>query len=129
MKPGRITSSPPRPSLWRVWLAESGLLIVAAVATGLVDPLAGRSLLIGGLLFLVPQVWFGWRVFRHRGAAVAREVAHGFYRAETGKFLLTGAGFATVFVAVRPLHAAAFFGAYIALYVMNMVLLARHREL
>lgn len=129
MKPGRITGSPPRPSLWRVWLAEFGLLIVAAVAAGLVDPLAGRSLLIGGLLFLVPQVWFGWRVFRHRGAAVAREVARGFYRAETGKFLLTGAGFAAVFVAVRPLHAAAFFGAYIALYVMNMVLLARHREL
>ena len=129
MRPDRFTSSLPRPPLWRLLAAESGLLIVAAVATGLADPLAGRSLLSGGLLFLLPQAWFGWRVFRYRGAGAAREVVRGFYRAEAGKFLLTCAGFATVFVVVRPLHATAFFGAYVVLYVVNTVLLARLRGL
>ncbi len=119
----------PRPSLWRLLAAESGLLIAAAVATGLADPLAARSLLSGGLLFLLPQAWFGWRVFRYRGAGAAREVVRGFYRAEAGKFLLTCAGFAAVFVVVRPLDATAFFGAYIVLYVVNTVLLARLRGL
>lgn len=102
------------------------MLVLAAVAAGLVDPLAGRSLLIGGLLFLLPQAWFGWRVFRHSGAKFAQQVARGFYRAEAGKFLLTGAGFALVFIMVQPLHAAALFGAYIVLYALNMVLLARY---
>lgn len=129
MRPDRIASSLPRPPLWRVWAVESALLIVASGVAGLLDPVVGRSLLAGGVLFLLPQAWFGHTAFRHRGAKFAREAVRGLYRAETGKFLLTCAGFATVFVLVRPLHAAAFFGAYIALYVVNTVLLARLRGL
>ena len=127
MRPGKFTSSLPRPPLWRVLLAESGLLIATALAAVLVDPVAGKSLLCGGLVFLVPQAWFAWRVFRYRGAGAARQVVQGFYRAEAGKFLLGCAGFAAVFVGVRPLHAPAFFGAYIVLYVVNGVLLSRLR--
>lgn len=123
--PGRFTSSLPRPRVWRVLLAESGLLILAALGAGSMDPVAGRSLLLGGLVFLLPQAWFAWRVFRFRGAGAAREVVQGFYRAEAGKFLLSCAGFAAVFVSAWPLQAAVFFGAYIALYVVNGVLLSR----
>ena len=129
MRSGEFTSSLPRPPVWRVLLAESGFLIATALGAGLVDPVAGRSLLCGGLVFLVPQTWFAWRVFRYRGAGAAPEVVQGFYRAEAGKFLLTCAGFAAVFVGVRPLHAAAFFGAYIVLYVVNGILLSRLRGL
>lgn len=126
MKSSRVTSLLPRPPLWRLLAVQGGLLVVAAVAASLVDPLIGSSLLVGGLLFLLPHAWFGWRVFRHRGAGAAQQVLRGFHRAEAGKFLLTGAGFAMVFMVVRPLHAVAFFGAYIVLYVVNTVLLARH---
>ncbi len=129
MKSGRVTSSLPRPPVWRVLLAESGLLIATALGTALVDQVAGKSLLLGGLVFLVPQAWFAWRVFRFRGAGAASDVAQGFYRAEAGKFLLGCAGFAAVFVGVGPLHAPVFFGAYIVLYVVNGVLLSRLRGL
>ena len=125
MTSGKITSSLPRPPVWRVLLAESGLLILAALGAGSMDPVTGKSLLLGGLVFLLPQAWFAWQVFRFRGAGAARKVVDGFYRAEAGKFLLTCAGFATVFASVRPLHAVAFFGAYIVLYVVNAVLLSR----
>jgi len=129
MNSGTMTSSLPRPPVWRVLLADSGLLILAALGAGLVDPVTGKSVLFGGLVFLVPQAWFARQVFRFRGAGAARRVVQGFYRAEAGKFLLTCAGFAAVFVVAKPLHAAAFFGAYIVLYVVNSVLLSRLRGL
>ena len=129
MTSGKTTSSLPRPPVWRVLLAESGLLILAALGAGSMDQVTGKSLLFGGLVFLVPQAWFAWQVFRFVGAGAARKVVDGFYRAEAGKFLLTCAGFATVFASARPLHAVAFFGAYIVLYVVNAVLLSRLREL
>jgi len=119
----------PRPPVWRVLLAESGLLILAALGAGSMDRVAGKSLLLGGLVYLVPQAWFAWRVFRFRGAVASRRVVNGFYRAEAGKFLLACAGFAAVFASARPLHAVAFFGAYIVLYAVNAVLLSRLRGL
>jgi len=129
MRSGKTTSSVPRPLVWRVLVAESGLLIATALAVVLVDPVAGKSLLCGGLVYLVPQAWFAWKVFRNRGAGAARAVVQGFYRAEAGKFLLSCAGFTAVFVGLRPLHAPVFFGAYIVLYVVNGVLLSRLRGL
>ncbi|MBK8306034.1 MAG: ATP synthase subunit I [Gammaproteobacteria bacterium] len=91
----------PRPPLKRVLLAESGLLALAVLGAGIMDPVTGKSLLIGGLIFLIPQSWFAWRVFRFSGAGAAREVVQGFYRGEAGKFLLTTAGFASAFFDCR----------------------------
>ncbi len=118
-------SSLPRPPLKRVLLAESGLLALVALGAGIMDSVTGKSLLIGGLIFLIPQSWFAWRVFRFSGASAAREVVQGFYRGEAGKFLLTTAGFASAFLVAVPLHAAALFGAYIALHVVHWLLLSR----
>ncbi|MBK6287923.1 MAG: ATP synthase subunit I [Gammaproteobacteria bacterium] len=106
-------------------LAESGLLALAVLGAGIMDPVTGKSLLIGGLIFLIPQSWFAWRVFRFSGAGAAREVVQGFYRGEAGKFLLTTAGFASAFLIAGPLQAAALFGAYIVLHVVHWLLLSR----
>ena len=118
-------SSLPRPPLKRVLLAESGLLALVALGAGIMDSVTGKSLLIGGLIFLIPQSWFAWRVFRFSGAGAAREVVQGFYRGEAGKFLLTTAGFASAFLIAGPLQAAALFGAYIVLHVVHWLLLSR----
>ena len=115
----------PQPPVYRVLLAESGLLVFATIAAWLVNATAGSSILIGGLIFLLPQAWFAWRVFRHRGAKAAAAVVQGFYRGEAAKFLLTGAAFAAVFAVVKPLDAVALFGAYIGLLVTNAVLMSR----
>lgn len=106
-------------------LAESGILALAALGVGVMDPVTGKSLLVGGLIFLIPQSWFAWRVFRFTGAGAAREVVQGFYRGEAGKFLLTTVGFASAFLVAGPLHAVALFGAYIVLHVVHWLLLSR----
>lgn len=109
----------------RVLAVECLLLAVASAALAWSHgPSLGASVLAGGLVFLVPQAWFAWRAFRSTGAAAAREVVQGFYRAQAGKFLLTAAGFALAFAYGGPLEAAALLIAYIALTVVNGLLVA-----
>jgi ATP synthase protein I len=117
----------PRPPVHHVLLAESGVLILLTVPAWLLDEVVGRSILLGGLIFLVPQAWFSWRVFRERGAKFASEVVQSFYRGEAGKLLLATLGFAVVFALARPLDAAALFAAYVVLHVTNAVLLIRFK--
>jgi ATP synthase protein I len=112
-----------RPPIGRVLLGESGLVAFAAALAWLTDATTGKSVLAGGLIFLLPHAWFAWKAYRTSGAGAAAEVVQGFYRAESGKFLLTAAGFAIAFAYVGPLQAAALLGTYIALYVVHGVLM------
>ena len=119
----RAPIMPPLP-VWRILLAETGLLLLATLATWLHDPLTGRSVLAGGLIFLVPHAWFAWQAFRRQGARAAVDVAQGFYRAEAGKFLLVASGFAVAFAQFGSAQAAVLLIAYTALHIVNSALLA-----
>lgn len=112
------------------------VLIIAAVQLLLVSlasavlhyrgqPVTALSVLIGGALCVLPNTYFGLRAFRHSGARAANRVVESFYRAETGKFVLTLVGFAAVFAAVRPLNAAALFISYGLCLVLQWLLVAR----
>lgn len=114
-----------RPPLGKVLAAEGIVLLLAVTVAWCLDTATARSILFGGSIFLLPQAWFSWRAFRVRGAAAAREVAQGFYRAEAGKFLLVTTGFALAFSAAGPVDALWLFGAYGSLLLLNTVLLAR----
>jgi ATP synthase protein I len=70
------------------------------------------SFFLGGLIQLVPNTYFAWRVFRFSGAAAAHRVAQSFYRGEMVKFVLTGAGFALVFSLVDAVNPPALFAGY-----------------
>ncbi|SDK42444.1 ATP synthase subunit I [Microbulbifer yueqingensis] len=112
------------------------VLLIAAVQLLLVSlagavlhfggrPVTALSVWIGGALCALPNAYFGYRAFRHRGARAAHRVVESFYRAETGKFILTLAGFAAVFAVVRPLDAAALFISYGSCVVLQWLLVAR----
>ena len=114
-----------RPALGKVLALDAVMLLLAVIVAWCLDAATARSILLGGLIFLLPQAWFGWRAFRVRGAAAAREVAQGFYRAEAGKFLLVSAGFASAFTVAGPVDALWLIGAYTTMLLLNSVLLAR----
>ncbi|MFI2811102.1 MULTISPECIES: ATP synthase subunit I [Microbulbifer] len=112
------------------------VLLVAAVQLVLVSlagavlhfygrPVTALSVFIGGALCALPNAYFGFRAFRHRGARSADRVVASFYRAETGKFILTLTGFAAVFAVVRPLDAAALFISYGCCVVLQWLMVAR----
>ena len=76
------------------------------------DQMLAYSAVLGGLTAILPQAYFASRVFRHRGASAAKQMAQSSYAGEVGKFLLTVAGFAVIFAGVRPLEAWMVFAAY-----------------
>lgn len=89
------------------------------------EAVTALSVFLGGALCALPNAYFGLRAFRHSGARAAHRVLENFYRGEAGKFVLTIAGFAAVFAAVKPLNAAALFISYGLSVVLQWILAAR----
>src|SRR5690606_40873910 len=76
--------------------------------------IASYSGLLGGLVALIPNSYFAFRVFRYSGARSARATVGEIYSGEAGKLILTAVLFITVWLAVEPLNVAAVFGSYLA---------------
>lgn len=92
------------------------VMMLAAVWAG-VD--AALSALVGGMISLLPSMYFVWRGLRQqRGKQQQRNVLN-FYQAAMGKFGLTVALFALVFVVVPPSNPAFFFVAYVVAQLMH----------
>ncbi|WP_304638608.1 F0F1 ATP synthase subunit I [Pseudomonas sp.] len=75
---------------------------------------AGYSGLLGGLIALIPNAYFAYRVYRYFGARSARAIVSEIFAGEAGKLILTAALFSVVWVGVKPLEAVAVFVGYLA---------------
>jgi|KBSSwiStaDraftv2_1062776.scaffolds.fasta_scaffold19995_2 ATP synthase protein I len=104
------------------------VLILLLVAAGLiwVNITTAYSVLLGGLISVVPSYYFARQAFRFRGARFARHIAQAFYVGETGKFLLTAGAFALVFALVKPLNAAAVLLAFLGMTLCHWAISARY---
>jgi len=94
-------------------------LAVALVLWGFQGWIAGYSGLLGGLVALVPNGYFAFRVYRYSGARSARAIVGEFYSGEAGKLILTAVLFIAVWLGVKPLEVAAVFGGYLAVLVVG----------
>ncbi|WP_237758321.1 F0F1 ATP synthase subunit I [Legionella londiniensis] len=94
------------------WQLGMALLLgmIAAVSFG---TKAGLSALLGGLVSVIPNAIFAWKLFQYQGARAARQIVNSFYKGEALKITLSAVLFALVFIffAVVPLI---FFAAFIA---------------
>ncbi len=77
-------------------------------------PVAGYSGLLGGLIALVPNAYFVFRVFRYSGARSTRAIVTEMFSGEAGKLILTAALFIVVWLGVSPLEEIALFIGYLA---------------
>ncbi len=103
----------PRPPVHRISVVQIVILVVVCLALKYgVTPVLAESLLLGGLIAILPQAYFAWRVFQHQGARAAHHIARSSYVGEVGKFVLAVTGFALVFAFYRPVEAWAVFAGY-----------------
>lgn len=109
-----------RPPVYRITLAQLVILVVLCLFLLASDKVRAYSVLSGGLIAILPQAYFAALTFRWRGARSARAIARSSYAGQVGKFLLSVAGFAAVFVALRPIDAPAVFAGYLAMLVIQI---------
>jgi ATP synthase protein I len=112
----------PRPPAYRITLVQLAVLLVLGMAlAGAAYPLVAESLVLGGLIAVLAQAYFAWRVFRHTGAQAAQRIARESYVGEIGKFFLAVAGFALIFALYRPLAAWAVFAGYGTMIIIQVL--------
>ncbi|HSP56925.1 MAG TPA: ATP synthase subunit I [Halomonas sp.] len=106
---------------FRRLLLGQGVTVLAMTLLGLLagGPRAAISALGGGLVCLLPNLYFVWRLTASPGRRQTTRFVIDFYRAEAGKFGLTVALFALVFVSAPPSNPAFFFSAYVAVHFMH----------
>ena len=109
-----------RPPVHRITLAQLASLVLLCLILLASDKVRAYSVLSGGLIAILPQAYFAVLAFRWRGARSARAIAHSSYVGQVGKFLLSVAGFAAVFVALRPIDAPAVFAGYLLMLAIQI---------
>ena len=109
-----------RPPVHRITLAQLTILVLLCLVLLASDKVRAWSVFSGGLIAVLPQAYFAALAFRWRGATSAKAIARSAYVGQVGKFLLSLAGFAAVFVALRPIDAPAVFAGYLLMLVIQI---------
>lgn len=114
-----------KPPFFKIYASQFIVLVLVTAGLHFVNHTMAYSVLLGGLISIVPNTYFALLAFRYSGARAANDVAKSLYLGEVGKFVLTATLFACVFVLVKPLIVAPLFAAFIAMMVLNWVLVLR----
>lgn len=110
-----------KPDILRWQFIELAALVLTAALWALVDVETARSIAGGGLIALIPHMYFTYQAFRFRGARAMRRVTHAFYRGEAGKFLLTCVLFALVFMLMKPAQPLVLLLSFVAWQLLNWI--------
>lgn len=97
----------------RLWLVQLGITACLAIFCALVFNMnSAYSVILGGLVCIIPNAYFAIKVFKYQGARAAKQIVNGFYKGEALKIIISILLFTAVFVLCRitPL---AFFASYI----------------
>jgi len=110
------------PSTISIIAGQFGATAVLALAGfGLSGATAALSLGLGGLICWVANAVFTIKAFRYRGASAAQKIVKEFVSGEAYKILLSGAGFALVFIYVSTASPLLVFLGYIGVYLAGLV--------
>ena len=109
------------------------LAVTLIVAAGMlfVGTVEAYSALLGGLASVVPSGYAVWRVFligdrATQGAHHGGQVLGTMFRAELGRFALTGACFAFIFLLVEPLNVPVLFVVFVVTLLLGWCTAAWH---
>lgn len=98
----------------RVLYLQMAMTALVALSSALLQGIvAGYSALCGGLLALLPNMYFAFKAFRYFGARSSQAIVQSIWAGEMGKLILTAVLFALVFMGVEQLDVAALFVAYL----------------
>ncbi|MDY6890631.1 MAG: ATP synthase subunit I [Pseudomonadota bacterium] len=106
----------------RILLHQAALILCVSAACLLLGVTQAYSALLGGLLYLLPNLYFAWRALRRQGTDSAQRIVIRMYASEIGKMTLAVALFSATFQLVQPLSPFPLFGTFILLQLSGGIL-------
>ena len=88
----------------------------------LFDLVVAYSALLGGLIFLLPQIWHAWKHFNTSSGVSANRALAELYAGQIWKMALMATLFALVFVLIEPLSGFSLFATLLLMQVINLLL-------
>lgn len=110
-----------RSAAYKMLVIEALIAVVAVLvlyATVNID--TAKSVAVGGLAYIIPNVYFAKYVFRHSAADSAELAMRWFYVGEVIKIFATVLIFGMAFLWSEKLDVAALFATYVVLMVLNL---------
>ena len=108
-----------RPPLIKWFAFQAVVVFLMGALFWIKSPVAAYSALVGGLIFLLPNVYFALKAFRYTGARAAKQIMDSFYKGEAGKLILCAILFTMVFKWIPSLDIAALFLSFAIMLVTN----------
>ena len=116
----------PRPPIYRIPLAQLAVLLPLGGAAWFYNPTISYSLILGGLIHLLPNTYFAMQAFRYRGAKTMRQNLGALAKGEVLKFLLNVMGIALAVIYIKPINIIALICAFVLMTVVNIVATAAY---
>ena len=109
-----------RPPIYKIFMVQMlftmSISLVLLLISGYV---AAYSSLIGGIIFALPQLYFGFKAFLYAGAHAIQNVVMNFYKGESTKILVIAVSFALVFKFLKPVDYFALYSTFISVLILN----------
>ena len=115
----------PKPELLKATLYQIAALLLVVAFISMTDKLMAVSVLMGGLIQILPQAWFSWRAFKYAGASNVDKVVQSMYRGELGKVVMTATLFAILFTVDKQWNYIALFTTFLLMIPLQWFLTQR----
>jgi ATP synthase protein I len=113
------------PPVGRIAKTQMLILFVFVVVVAPLSIKISYSVLLGGIIQIVPQAYFSLLAFRYVGAKQAPKILSAIQKGEAGKLLLTALLFGLSFGLISPLDVPALFLAYGAMIIVQWFCVAK----
>lgn len=90
-----------RDGLTKLFAIQGALVVLITSILLFSSVKAAYSALLGGLICILPSLYFAYRAFKYKGATAAKKIMASFYTGEALKLAMTFALFALVFIFIE----------------------------
>ncbi len=92
-------------------------VITALIISGIGDKRFALSFFLGGIVYILPNLYFVHYAFRYRGAQAASLISSSFVWGEAGKLALCACGFIAVYRLYPNVHHGVLFAGFLSMIV------------
>jgi len=110
-----------RGRIFRILLVQAVVCLVLAAGLLLVNVETAYSALLGGMLYLLPTLYFADRALRFSDGQSAKQALAEMYMSQIWKMALSAVGFAAVFILIQPLNPFSLFGTFVLMQILGWI--------